>query len=69
MGIPEWKKMKKKKTAKDIVDNKGPRYNYTVRIPPNATPEEIDEFMKEFVAKWKKKEPNEPTSTPEPEES
>jgi hypothetical protein len=68
-----------KKTAKDMiddkepmVDNKKPRHNYTVRIPPDATPEEIDAFMKEFVKKWdreNKEEASEPTSKPEQEES
>jgi hypothetical protein len=29
-----------------------PRHNYEIRIPPNATPEEIAEFMKKFKDKW-----------------
>lgn len=40
-----------------------PRYQYEVRIPKDATPEEIDNFMKEFVKRWTQK-PNEPSSKP-----
>ena len=48
----------------------GPRHKYSVRIPKNATQEEIDEFMKEFVARWNQKnkkteESSEPASKPE----
>ena len=32
-----------------------PRYSYTVNIPPNATPEEIKAFMKEFLTKMGKR--------------
>lgn len=28
------------------------RYNYEVRIPKDATPEEIAKFMKNFKKKW-----------------
>ena len=31
-----------------------PRHQYSVKIPPGATPEEIDAFMKEFLANWGK---------------
>ena len=32
----------------------GPRHSYSVKIPPNATPEEIKVFMKEFMKNWGK---------------
>ena len=41
------------------------RYNYEVRIPKGATPEEIDEFMKNFKKKWFGAGPSEPVSKPE----
>jgi hypothetical protein len=39
--------------------SENPRLNYEVRIPPNATPEEIAEFMKKFNAAWFAKDSNE----------
>lgn len=45
---------------------KEPRHNYQVKIPPNATKEEIVEFMKEFNKKWfGKDESSEPASKPD----
>jgi hypothetical protein len=45
---------------------KTPRHNYEIRIPPNATKEEIAEFMKKFKSKWfGKEEPTEPASKPD----
>lgn len=41
-----------------------PRLRYEVRIPKNATPEEIAEFMKQFKEKWFGKS-NEPASKPD----
>jgi hypothetical protein len=32
-----------------------PRHKYSVNIPPNATPEEIKAFMKEFMKKMGKR--------------
>lgn len=45
----------------------GPRRNYSIKIPPNATPEEIKEFMKEFMKHWGKddKKTTEQPSKPE----
>ena len=37
-------------------EQKGPRLKYEVRVPPNASPEEIAEFMKKFKKKWFAKE-------------
>jgi len=34
------------------MDNQDTQFTYEVRIPKNATPEEIDKFMKEFVKKF-----------------
>ena len=44
----------------------GPRNSYQVKIPKDATPEEIKEFMKEFMKKWNKgSETTEQSSKPE----
>ena len=46
------------------MNKKDARHQYSVKIPQNATPEEIKEFMKKFIEKWNKK-PNEPSSKQE----
>ena len=45
-------------------EQKDARLKYEIRIPPNATPEEIAEFMKKFKEKWFPKS-TEPASKPD----
>ena len=45
----------------------GPRNTYQIKIPKNATPEEIKAFMKEFMKNWgkDKEDSTEQPSTPD----
>ena len=42
------------------------RHSYYINIPKDATPEEIKEFMKEFLDNWGKGEPKKPKQPKKP---
>lgn len=47
------------------MEPQGPRHQYSINIPPNATPEEIKAFMEEFMKNWGKPKTTEQPSKPE----
>ena len=50
-----------------LMNDQAPRNSYQIKIPSNATPEEIKEFMKEFMKHWGRddKKTTEQSSKPE----